>query len=237
MPMSSLPPATRHSLVDSAIEILKSNITSGIWRVGHRIPTELDLARQLAVGRNTVREAVRTLAYSGVLEVRQGDGTYVRRNVDPAETMRDVDRAARGDHLELQCMLETECARYAARRRTDEDLAVLHALLKARGERETWGDVKTFVERDRAFHIAVAAASHNHALEALYRYFSGSILANVEDVLVELDEADIPEPDMKAHQAVLDAIEQRDENKAVRATLAILKPQMTWLETRDPLGR
>lgn len=102
------------------------------------------------------------------------------------------------------------------------DLAVLHALLKARGERETWGDVKTFVERDRAFHVAVAAASHNHALEALYRYFSGSILANVEDVLVELDEADIPEPDMKAHQAVLDAIEQRDENKAVRATLAIL---------------
>ncbi|MBN3818590.1 FadR family transcriptional regulator [Paraburkholderia sp. Se-20369] len=235
--MSSLPPATRHSLVDSAIEILKSNITSGIWRVGHRIPTELDLAKQLAVGRNTVREAVRTLAYSGVLEVRQGDGTYVRRNVDPAETMRDVDRAARGDHLELQCMLETECARYAARRRTDEDLAVLHALLKARGERETWGDVKTFVERDRAFHIAVATASHNHALEALYRYFSGSILANVEDVLVELDEADIPEPDMKAHQAVLDAIEHRDENKAVRATLAILKPQMTWLETRDPLGR
>ncbi|PAJ97767.1 GntR family transcriptional regulator, partial [Burkholderia ubonensis] len=109
--MSSLPPATRHSLVDSAIEILKSNITSGIWGVGQRIPTELDLARQLAVGRNTVREAVRTLAYSGVLEVRQGDGTYVRRNFDPAETMRNVDRAARGDHLELQCMLETECAR------------------------------------------------------------------------------------------------------------------------------
>ena len=134
--MSSLPPATRHSLVDSAIDILKSNITSGIWRVGQRIPTELDLAKQLEVGRNTVREAVRTLAYSGVLEVRQGDGTYVRRNVDPAETMRDVDRAARSDHLELQCMLETECARYAARRRTDEDLATLRKLLKARGERE-----------------------------------------------------------------------------------------------------
>ena len=83
-----------------------------------------------------MREAVRTLAYSGVLEVRRGDGTYVRRNVDPAETMRDVDRAARSDHLELQCMLETECARYAARRRTDEDLATLRKLLKARGERE-----------------------------------------------------------------------------------------------------
>ncbi|KWO13478.1 GntR family transcriptional regulator [Burkholderia ubonensis] len=235
--MSSLPPATRHSLVDSAIEILKSNITSGIWGVGQRIPTELDLARQLAVGRNTVREAVRTLAYSGVLEVRQGDGTYVRRNFDPAETMRNVDRAARGDHLELQCMLETECARYAARRRTDEDLATLRRLLKARGERATARDVKKFVERDRAFHIAVATASHNHALEALYRYFSGSILTNIENILVEFDDADILEPDMKAHQAVLDAIEQRDENKAVRATLAILKPQMTWLETHDPLDR
>ena len=105
--------------------------------------------------------------------------------------MRDVDRAARSDHLELQCMLETECARYAARRRTDEDLATLRKLLKARGEREASRDVKKFVERDRAFHIAVAAASHNHALEALYRY-SQPILANVEDILVELDEAEIP---------------------------------------------
>ena len=168
--MSSLPPATRHSLVDSAIDILKSNITSGIWRVGQRIPTE-------PISRNSSRSGAtrcaRRFARSRIPACSKcGDGTYVRRNVDPAETMRDVDRAAR-DHLELQCMLETECAR-AARRRTDEDLATLRKLLKARGEREASRDVKKFVERDRAFHIAVAAASHNHALEALYRYFRRS---------------------------------------------------------------
>jgi DNA-binding FadR family transcriptional regulator len=230
--MSTLPSVARLSLVDSAIEILKANITNGTWRVGDRLPREADLAEQLGIGRNSVREAVRTLAYAGILDVKQGDGTFVRRNVDATETMRNIDRAAQRDHLELQCVLETECARLAAQRRTEEDLVHLQQLLEARGERDIHQDMAQFVEADRAFHIGIAGATHNQALEALYRYFSSSIQSTVSSVLLEFDEAEIPEPDMGAHAAILDAIRDQDEARAVKATLALLQPQINWLEVR-----
>ena len=85
MPSSSLPSAPRRSLVDVTIELMRTQIEEGRWQVGERIPKEAELAEMLKVGRNTVREAVRVLSHARVLDVRQGDGTYVRLSVDPAE--------------------------------------------------------------------------------------------------------------------------------------------------------
>ncbi|HGX3312713.1 FadR/GntR family transcriptional regulator [Pseudomonas aeruginosa] len=226
-------PATRLTLADSVITILKENIAKGVWRVGDKLPIESELAELLGVGRNTVREAIRTLAYGGILEVRQGNGTFVRRAIDPADTMRSVDRAAQHEHLELQCVLEAECARFAARRRTAADLKTLRKLLAARGERDSAGDISEFVERDRAFHIAIAEATHNQALEALYRYFSSAIQSNVTGILTEFEEAEIPEPGLEAHRLILDAIERQDEEAAVQATLSLLTPQVEWVESRQ----
>ncbi|WP_455925505.1 FadR/GntR family transcriptional regulator [Pseudomonas putida] len=232
--MSTLPPIARLSLVDSAIEVLKHNITSGVWPLGQRLPREADLAEQLGIGRNSVREAVRTLAYAGILDVRQGDGTFVRRTVDPTDTMRRIDRAALRDHLELQCTLEAECARLAAQRRTDQDLVALKAALAHRGERDPRQDLEAFVARDHAFHVAIAVATHNQALEALYRYFSSTIQGTVATLLAEFESAEVPEPDLAAHQRVLDAIEQRDAPGAGQAALALLQSQVDWLQARSP---
>ncbi|EWM16430.1 GntR-family transcriptional regulator, partial [Kutzneria sp. 744] len=68
----------RTGLVDQVIEQMRKAISSGEWPVGQRIPAEPELVSALGVGRNTVREAVRALAHAGLLEVRQGDGTFVR---------------------------------------------------------------------------------------------------------------------------------------------------------------
>jgi 2-methylisocitrate lyase-like PEP mutase family enzyme len=70
--------AHRASLVDQVIDQLKDQITSGAWVVGDKIPPEPVLSDGIGVGRNTVREAVRALTHAGLLECRQGDGTYVR---------------------------------------------------------------------------------------------------------------------------------------------------------------
>lgn len=72
----------RLSLVDSAVAELRSAVARGEWPVGERIPTEPRLSEQFGVGRNTVREAVRVLVHAGLLETRQGDGTYVRARLD-----------------------------------------------------------------------------------------------------------------------------------------------------------
>ena len=80
MPLAS---TRRTGLVDQVISQLRAQIDSGEWGVGDRIPTESELSDQLEVGRNTVREAVRALAHAGLLEIRQGAGTFVRASSEP----------------------------------------------------------------------------------------------------------------------------------------------------------
>ncbi|SFL70751.1 FadR/GntR family transcriptional regulator [Methylobacterium pseudosasicola] len=217
----SLPQIPRRSLVDSTIDLIRTQIESGQWKIGARIPKEAELAEMLQVGRNTVREAVRVLSHAKVLEVRQGDGTYVRLNVDPAEIMRRVTHASLRDHFELRALLETEAARRAAARRSDDDLPRLDALLDARGERPQDGDLAGFIERDIAFHIAVAQCGDNAALAELYRYFALSLHSSTSAALA--DRA-LPEPDLAAHRRLVDAIRDRDEPGAAEAARAIIGP-------------
>src|SRR6059058_1233408 len=118
-----LDPVRREVLSDQVIARLRGQITSGEWPVGSRIPTETELVEQLGVARNTVREAVRALAHNGLLDIRQGSGTYVLATSELAGVMNR--RFAQADPLhvaELRSALETQAARLAARRRTEQDL-------------------------------------------------------------------------------------------------------------------
>jgi DNA-binding FadR family transcriptional regulator len=223
---SSLPAVSRGSLVSSTIEVLRARVADGTWKVGDRIPPEAELAEQLQVGRNTVREAIRVLWHSQMLEVRQGDGTYVRRDIDPTETMEKISRSSLRDHLELQSILEAEAARFAARRRTKEDIAKLPGILAARGERAPDEPLADFLKRDRAFHLAIAAAAHNTAIEALYRFFALSI--PVHEHAISSDGASV-EADLASHQAILDAIVARDEEAAAQAAKHVLSRRIERL--------
>ena len=107
--------AHRASLVDQVIDQLKDQITSGAWAVGDKIPPEPVLSDGLGVGRNTVREAVRALTHAGLLECRQGDGTYVRATCEMSEAVRRRLRTAElVEVLEVRRLLEMEAARLAA---------------------------------------------------------------------------------------------------------------------------
>ncbi|SFI46473.1 FadR/GntR family transcriptional regulator [Methylobacterium brachiatum] len=230
-PTLNLPQAARRSLVDSAIELIRTQIETGRWKVGARIPKEAELAEMLQVGRNTVREAVRVLSHAKVLEVRQGDGTYVRLNVDPAEVMRRVTHASLRDHFELRALLETEAARRAATRRDADEVRRLEELLDARGERPQDGDLAGFIERDIAFHVAVAQSGGNAALVELYRYFALALHGSTSAALADRT---LPEPDLAAHRRVVDAIRDRDEAGAAEAARAIVSPILDALERDGP---
>ncbi|MFE2939914.1 FadR/GntR family transcriptional regulator [Streptomyces sp. NPDC059255] len=159
----------RSALSDQVIAELRNQITSGAWPVGSRIPTEPELVEQLGVARNTVREAVRALAHNGLLDIRQGSGTYVVATSELAGVMHR--RFADADPLhvaELRSTLESSAARLAARRRTERDLGQLDALLARREEAWAAGDAERFVAADATLHLAVVAASHNEVLTALY---------------------------------------------------------------------
>src|SRR5579862_9751115 len=113
----SLTAPTRSSTLSAQVaRQLEQLITSGEWPVGKRIPAESELVAQLGLSRNTVREALRSLVHTGMLEARVGDGTYVSA---PSELqtpfVRRVNRARLEDAIELRAVLERSAAGLAAR--------------------------------------------------------------------------------------------------------------------------
>ena len=141
----------KRSLVDIALEQIRQRIDAGHWPLGQRLPPEPELAELLGMSRNTVREAVRVLTFSGVLEVRQGDGTYVRACADPLETMLVLARSAVQHSLEARGMIEIEAARLAAVRRDDSDLSALREHLDASRQRYGSADLQDYIEHDVRF--------------------------------------------------------------------------------------
>jgi DNA-binding FadR family transcriptional regulator len=156
-------------LADQVIARLRTEIASGSWPVGSRIPTEPELVERLGVARNTVREAVRALAHNGLLDIRQGSGTYVIATSELAGVMQR--RFADADPLhvaELRSSLEATAAGLAAQRRTEADLRQLGTLLAGREAAWDSGDAEAFVEADATLHLSVVAAAHNDVLTTLY---------------------------------------------------------------------
>lgn len=175
-----LPQTTRQSLVDQAIAGIRSLLETGEWPVGTRIPPEPALAAELGVSRNTVREAVRALAHAGLLEVRRGDGTYVRAASEVSAVLGRHLQAAALDHvLEVRHAVETQAAVLAADRRTGRDLTTLEQALAGRAAALQEYDAQGFVDADVAFHVGVVAAAHNPLLVELYEGFVPHLHATV----------------------------------------------------------
>ncbi|GLZ41450.1 FadR/GntR family transcriptional regulator [Actinokineospora sp. NBRC 105648] len=199
----------RSGLVDQVIEQMRSAITSAEWKVGERIPTEPELVTALGVGRNTVREAVRALAHAGLLEVRQGDGTFVRATSEFSGAVRRLAGTELRDVLQVRRTLEVEGARLAAANRTDQDLAELTELLDARDHSMVSKDYEIGVDQDAAFHLAVVKCSHNPLLAELYQGLTEVVRASVASTVST-------KPNLATidHQRLLGAIRDQDSDRA-----------------------
>jgi DNA-binding FadR family transcriptional regulator len=207
--------ARRTGLVDQVIDQLRQSVTSGEWPVGHRIPNEAVLVDSLGVGRNTVREAVRALAHAGLLEVRQGDGTYVRATSEVSGALRRLCGAELRDVLEVRRGLEVEGARLAAANRTDDDVTELRALLARRDECQRGGRTDDFARADAEFHLAIVRSSHNAILTELYRGLMETVTASV----AATTEAPVEVVD---HGVLLDYVAAGDVAQAARTAGELL---------------
>ncbi|MFC4336459.1 FadR/GntR family transcriptional regulator [Salininema proteolyticum] len=210
--------ARKTGLVDHVIGQLRTQITSGEWRVGKRIPPETELIELLGVGRNTLREGVRVLVHAGLLEVRQGSGTFVVSTSEATESVRSRIAASHAsDTMEVRRGLELEAARLAAHRRTDQDVQILRDALERREKAYAARKYEEFIEADVALHQAVADASHNKLLSDLYRELSESLGETVRTGLGNFDQPHIDH--IRAIQAIIDG----DAESAVSETTIYMK--------------
>ncbi|HEY4281021.1 MAG TPA: FCD domain-containing protein [Conexibacter sp.] len=206
------------SLVEQAITAMRAEIASGAWEVGRRIPTEPELAEQFGIGRNSLREAVRALVHAGLLETRQGDGTYVRATSDLVGVLRIWTKRQRLiEMLEVRRALEVAVSRLAAERRTEAEASELERVLEERVAAWDLDDGHAlFVELDVRLHTLVAEASHNSMLAELYRDFATALRETVETAICETPD------DEDSHDALVRAIRARDADAAEAATVQTL---------------
>lgn len=160
----------RVSLSRQVLEEMERAIASGVWTVGEKIPPEPELMAHFGVSRNTLREAIQALIHGGVLQARQGDGTYIlAANRFDASIQNQLKAAGLRDTLEVRFALERETAKLAAQRAADADIALIEKTLSMR--QTSVG--QDFVENDLAFHQAIAAACHNQIMNDLYHSIAG----------------------------------------------------------------
>jgi GntR family transcriptional regulator, transcriptional repressor for pyruvate dehydrogenase complex len=164
------------AITDEAIEKIKEMIVSGALRPGDRLPREADLAERLGLSRNSLREAVKALSLIHVLDVRQGDGTYVT-SLEPSvllDAMGFVIDFHRDDtvleFLEVRRILEPAATAMAAANMTPDDVAELRSLLDKLGEDPS---IEELVANDLEFHRRIALGSGNQVLCSLVEGLSG----------------------------------------------------------------
>ncbi|TDS79994.1 GntR family transcriptional regulator [Amnibacterium kyonggiense] len=223
-------PSASRSQTDVVVEGVKAMIVDGELRPGDRLPVEKDLAARLGVSRGSLREGVRALATLGVLQTRQGDGTYVT-SLDAAALLGPVGLFAelRGeeqahDLLGVRRVLEAESAARAARLRTEEHLVELRAILAGVDDLLRSGeplDAQAFIEADTRFHAVVARASGSPTLAALIDGLVGRTLRARLWRAITQQHANAET--QREHRAVLAEIEAGEPERArVRMSVHVL---------------
>ena len=210
----------RDSLSKQVSDKLESMIDSGTYKVGDRIPTEPELMEMFQVSRNTVREAVQSLTWAGILEVKQGDGTYVRStNRFQANMTQKYSQVDLEDIRETRNCLEVSIAHLAAQRRTLEDIAKMEAELLNRKNQNC--DSRENSKADLDFHMAIANACHNTILIDVYK----SLSAYLESQIAERNLASqlTPEQIDSLHEVLCRAIVDGDPDRAAFAVQKILE--------------
>jgi len=202
--------ARRIGLIDQVIEQLREQIVAGTWPIGRRIPTEAELAQLTGTSRNTVREAVQSLVHAGLLERRQGSGTYVLAASELAGAVSRRVACAHQHHvLEVRRALEVGAARLAAQRRTPDDVERMRVLLAARNAAAQRNDLREVAANDVALHRAIGQAAHNPVLTDLYEHFLDAVYESIlHSTLAGRGQ------DPNEHVRLIEAIRDQDADRA-----------------------
>lgn len=208
----------QRTLSERVADQLRNRIAAGEFPVGALIPTENDLAEEMGVSRNSVREALRALVHAGMLGARAGYGTFVTATSDLAPTLaRYIDRDREQDVAEVRAILEREGARYAALRATDSQVEALETALLARSDAS---DEDSYAATDIAFHRLLMEASGNALLAELYRGVGGNEQALMHFTPADIDFAErsgaIADIDAE-HAAIVRAVADHDPDEAAAA--------------------
>jgi GntR family transcriptional repressor for pyruvate dehydrogenase complex len=226
----------RQSVVALVIEQIRGLIASGALQPGQRLPSERALSELFGVSRPSVREAIRALGFMGILEIRQGSGTYVAsansESVgDALASLVQTSRETLTHLMEVRIWLEVGGVELAAKRISDEQLAELAEIVKSL--RASVDDVHRFVEGDIAFHRVIHEASGNPILASLMLTVS---TLGKQSRLITAQQLRVRKSTLREHEHILEALRNHDAIAARRAMREHLKRIAPHLADAFPPG-
>lgn len=228
------------SRTDDVVDGVKQMILAGELKPGDQLPVEKDLAARLGVSRGSLREGVRALSILGVLDTRQGAGTYVT-SLDPSLLLAPMgfvvdlhdDGSSRPFH-EVRRVLETEAAGLAASRMADEEHRAARAALDdaALVLSSSAVDHDRLMESDITFHRVIAQASGNAVLAALIESLASRTVRG--RLWRGLTEEGADQRTHREHGAVLRALRAGDPERArIRMSAHLLEVEDFVRSTPD----
>ncbi|HAK47584.1 MAG TPA: hypothetical protein DCO79_16890 [Spirochaeta sp.] len=226
-------PIKKSRLSEEVLKRLQSMILDGTFSTGDQLPSERELAEQFQVSRASIREALRVLETLGFLysKVGVGGGTFVQKVsiealLNPFSEILGNEKQVIIEMLEFRKLLETEIARLAAERHTDDDLINIEKSLNEMRSDIAAGGIG--VAGDTAFHDALATACHNSVFENMLSMAKG-LLVKTRQTTLQIDGQ--PEKSLSDHIEIFNAIKDRDMVLSEELMLNhILKAQKNALE-------
>ncbi len=197
-------------LADSTAQrIIKMIEEENRFTVGEKLPNENDLSLELGVSRSTLREAIKILTTSGILEIKRGKGTFVTSNtIINSQDFGDI-ASGLDDLFEMRLMFEPDCAYLAAERATDEEIEIICHYGEEIEKKILSGEDRT--EDEQKFHESIANATHN----AFVKQFMPIIFNAIKKgVVVLTKDQDVSEDNLKDDRLIMDFIKKRNPEGA-----------------------
>jgi len=216
----TLKPIKPKRISDQVFDQLRELIFRGQMKPGEKIMTERELSEILQVSRTSVRDAINKLVVMGLLEQKQGQGTFVRSldslEKNPLAAALEAQDASLEDLLEVRMGLECNAAALAAQRAVDEDIHFLEKSIQEMRDEVESGRLGT--EADVSFHMAISFAAKNPVQVYIMKNFYDFLFLSIRENLAQLYEGrtNIDEI-IKQHTEILNQIRNHDPQHAYDA--------------------
>lgn len=206
---------------DSAVDQIMNLIADGRLQPGDRLPSERELVKKLGVSRASLREAMRALEAMGIIEVKPGSGSFVRRAQAGQAGSSWVPWLLGHwqeimELVELRQALETRAAHLAAMRASATQIEAIATTLDRMAAAIEAGDAEAIVVADKAFHEMVAEASGNKLIANVLN-LANAALSETRGAILSLPGR--PDKSLAEHRLIWEAITARDPERAAEAVL------------------
>ncbi len=201
-------PIFRKNISDQIFDIIKTKIANGEYKNGDRLPGENELAEIYGVSRMTARSVYQKLSVTGVIEIKNGEGAFVKKldfKYYFAQALTLInEKNTFNDISEFRRYFEPICTDIACKKRTDADIENLKKLYDNMLKAADYGEPKDFFDADYKFHLYICEISNNAIIKMIYEILINIIEKHYEETMKKF--------------AILNgySFNQKDENYVIR---------------------